>query len=110
MTDETAGQVKGYLIVFGTLLVLTLGTVAVSKLDLPGASAIAVGLAIAVVKASLVALFFMHLKSERGPIYATLVLTAVIFAGLVAFTLYTEADHVPGTRFTSAFDQSESAR
>ena len=107
MTDEVAVQVKGYLKVFGTLLVLTLATVAVSSLELSRAPTIAVGLTIAAVKASLVALFFMHLRHERGLVHATLALTAVVFAGLIAFTLLTEADHVPGTRFTTAFDLSE---
>lgn len=110
MTDAAAVQVKGYLVVFAALLALTLVTVAVSTLEMPGAPTMAVGLAIAAVKASLVALFFMHLKSERPMVYATLALTAVIFAGLIAFTLYTEADHAPGTRFAPAFDRAERPR
>ena len=35
MTHDVAAQVRGYLMVFGALLVLTLVTVAVSYLDLP---------------------------------------------------------------------------
>ena len=35
MTHDVAKQVRGYLMVFGALLVLTLVTVGVSYLDLP---------------------------------------------------------------------------
>jgi cytochrome c oxidase subunit 4 len=110
MTDEVAVQVKGYIVVFGALLALTLLTVAASTLQMPGTPAVAIGLSVAAVKASLVALFFMHLRHERRLVHATLALTAVIFAGLIAFTLLTEADHAPGTRFTPAFDSAERVR
>jgi caa(3)-type oxidase subunit IV len=42
-----------------------------------------IGLLIATVKASLVALIFMHLKSERGMIYKFLLFTAIFFAGMM---------------------------
>ena len=51
--------------VFGALLVLTLITVGVSYLDLPEVETVVVALIIATTKASLVAMFFMHLKGER---------------------------------------------
>lgn len=111
MTHETsrdaAVDVRGYLGVFATLLMLTILTVAVSALDLPRTPAIALGLAIAAVKAALVALFFMHLRHERAAIFLALALTAVLVAGLFAFTLWTEADHVPGTEFTHPFSPLE---
>ena len=96
--------VRRYLIVFAALLVLTLLTVAVSRLPVPPAMAIALGLAIATAKASLVALFFMHLIHERGMIIVTLVFTAIFCGALFGLTLWTEGDHVPGTEFTDAFD------
>lgn len=97
-------SVRPYFIVFGALLILTGLTVAVSWLPLPPAIAIAIGLVIAAVKASLVAMFFMHLIHERGMVVLTLVLTAVICAALFGLTLWTEGDHVPGTEFSDAFD------
>jgi len=36
-------------------------------------------------------------------IYATLLLTVVLAAALFSFTVWTEADHAPGTRFQSPF-------
>ena len=59
-----------------SLLVLTGITVWVSQIDLGGVGNIVVGLLIAVIKASLVVLFFMHLKYE-----------ARWWAGLVIFPL-----------------------
>ncbi len=102
-SHDVAVQVRGYLIVFGALLVLTLVTVAASLLKLPVGPAIAVGLAIAAVKAALVAAVFMHLRHERPIIYAALTLTAAVVIGLFGLTLWTESDHAPGTRFTSPF-------
>lgn len=94
---------RGYLIVFGVLLGLTVLTVAVSLIEMPDTLAIAVGLAIASAKATLVALFFMHLNHERMLVYVTLAFTAVFCVALFALTLWTEADHVPGTEFTQPF-------
>ena len=110
MAHDAAVQVKGYMIVFGTLFVLTIVTVAVSYLHLPHVPAVAVALAIAGFKATLVALFFMHLKHERATVYMALALTAVLFVVLFSFTLWTEADHPAGTRFTQPFDQGAEPR
>ena len=98
-----AVHVRGYLAVFGALLVLTVVTVAVSYLDLPPAETVVVAVAIAMVKATLVALFFMHLKSERPAVYWTLGLTGVLFVALFAFVLWTEADHLFGTQWITPF-------
>ena len=90
--------VRKYIAVFGALLALTLVTVAISYLQLPTRSTVALALTIAVVKATLVALFFMHLKTERPMIYWPLALTAFLFVALLAFVLWSEADHIVGPR------------
>ena len=74
---------RKYLIIFFILAILTVLTVAVSRMHLPHVMAIGVGLLIAVVKGSLVAAFFMHLLSERKLIYAVLILTVFFFAVLM---------------------------
>ena len=107
MTDSVAVQVRSYLVVFGALMVLTLTTVAASYLDLSVAPAVALGLAIALVKAGLVAAFFMHLSHERALIYAALVLTAVLFVSLIGLTLWSEMTHPPGSRAAGWFDGKE---
>jgi len=99
MTNDVAVQVKNYLTVFGALLVLTVVTVAVSYVQMPTTPAVALGIAIATAKALLVAMFFMHLNHERRLIYLALILTVVLFAALIGLTLWSETDHVPGTRF-----------
>ena len=87
-------HVKGYVAVFGALLALTLATVAVTSLELPRVPTIALGLTIAATKATLVILFFMHLKSETPMVFWPLALTMFLFAALFAFVLWTEADHI----------------
>ena len=82
-----APNVKGYLLVFAALMILTLITVTVSYLHLPPAPAILLGLMIATVKAGLVAAFFMHLKGERAIIYGLLGMTAVFTLILFAIPM-----------------------
>jgi len=103
MSDDVGVQVKGYLAVFGALLVLTAATVGVSYLNLPITPTVIIAVAIASVKASLVAMFFMHLKGERPVVYWSLGLTAVLFVALFAFVLWSEGDHLIGTQFRDAF-------
>jgi cytochrome c oxidase subunit 4 len=110
MTADAPVHARRYLVVFGALMLLTAVTVAVSYVPMPAALTIAMGLSIAMAKASLVALFFMHLINERRVIYLTLTFTAVFCVALFALTLWTEADHVPGTQFTHSFDSGERSR
>jgi cytochrome c oxidase subunit 4 len=72
-------HVKTYIIVFVSLLVLTLVTVGISYLHLSTLPAIVLALLVATVKGSLVACYFMHLISERKLIYAVLGLTVLFF-------------------------------
>lgn len=85
METRTHPNIKVYLAVFFALAVLTIVTVAVSYLHLPLGTAVVVALIIASFKASLVALYFMHLKTERYHIYILLGLT--FLALVVLFTL-----------------------
>ena len=67
--------------VFGALIVLTVATVAAAHVDL-GPWNLWVAMAIATAKASLVALFFMHLFYDRS--FATIIfLAAIVFLGLL---------------------------
>lgn len=81
--DEIKKHVKIYISVFAALAVLTLVTVAVSYLRLPFWKAVLAALAIATVKASLVAAFFMHLISEKQVISSILILAFVFFLVLL---------------------------
>jgi cytochrome c oxidase subunit IV len=92
--EDIRSHVKTYLMVFGALMVLTIVTVGVSYLHLETHEAIMIAVAVATVKASLVALFFMHLKSERKLIYYALALTAVFFLFLMVVPLATNLNKI----------------
>jgi cytochrome c oxidase subunit 4 len=63
--------------VWGSLLALTVITAVVAGIDL-GSLNLPIALAIAVVKASLVLLFFMHMRYDR-PMNAIVFITALLF-------------------------------
>ena len=85
-------HVRIYITVFVALMALTLITVAVSYLDLPPRTAIAVALFVATIKGSLVACYFMHLISEKKLIYAVLVITVIKFIALLALPAITHSN------------------
>lgn len=95
---EMTKHVGTYVRVFGALLVLTVVTVAASRLHIAVPLAIAVALVIAVLKGSLVAGFFMHLIGERSLIYAALILTAVLLAALLALPVLTSLGSIATLR------------
>ena len=80
-------EVRIYLLVFGGLMFLTIVTVCVSYLHLPLWAAIMVALFIAIVKASMVACFFMHLISEKKLIYIILSMTAIFFLSVMSISM-----------------------
>lgn len=86
--------VKTYILVFVSLLVLTLVTVAVSRLHLPVAGAVAVALVVASIKGTLVAGYFMHLLSERKLIYWVLGFTVAFFLAVLLLPLWTHYDPI----------------
>jgi cytochrome c oxidase subunit IV len=70
--------VKNYLAVFAVLMVLTVATYLVAKVDLGGFNLV-VALTIAIVKATCVILIFMHVK------YSTTLTKAVVASGFFFF-------------------------
>src|ERR1700733_7309656 len=71
----------------GTLLMLTLVTVAATRVNFGANINLAIAMAIAVLKATLVILFFMHLKYDRL-FHTVIFLSAICAASLfVGFTL-----------------------
>ena len=86
-------HVRIYWMVFFALLVLTAATVGAWKIEfLPAGAAIALALLIATTKASLVALYFMHLNNEKKAIYWILALTVVFFFVLLFLPILTAMD------------------
>ena len=89
---EIDKHVRVYITVFAALMVLTIVTLAVSRYHLPVPIAVTVALAVATIKGTLVACYFMHLISEKKVIYAVLALTAAFFVALLALPVVTVHD------------------
>ena len=85
-------HVRIYITVFVALMVLTIITVAVSRVHLPIHYAVTIALAVAIIKGSLVAAYFMHLVSEKKLIYAVMGLTVAFFVVLLALPVLTHED------------------
>ena len=94
-TDHAADidrHVKVYITVFVALMVLTIVTVAISRVHLPVPIAVTVALLVATIKGSLVACYFMHLISEKKLILWVLALTVVFFVALLALPAVTHSN------------------
>ena len=78
-----------YFAVFGALLVLTVLTVVVSVIGLPQPTAIIVAMIVAAAKATLVVLWFMHLKFDDR-FYSLIFVISLLF--LVLFFAFTSFD------------------
>jgi cytochrome c oxidase subunit 4 len=92
-SEDISKHVRGYLIIGATLLVGTVLTVLASYIDLGHHWNIILALVIATVKASLVALYFMHLISERQMIYLVMGFTFFFFVGLMFLTIWAMHDY-----------------
>jgi len=106
MTDPVKST-RVYWAVFFALIVLTILTVAQSRLDIGHAMNRIIGITVAVTKGTLVALFFMHLKYEKKYFYPVVIfplilVLVIIFSNFpdVAFGEHTtpavELKHGPG--------------
>jgi cytochrome c oxidase subunit 4 len=101
MSEHHAGHeidvdkhVRTYIIVFVSLMALTLITVGISYLHLPLLPAVSLALLVAVVKGSLVACYFMHLISERRLIYFVLAFTVLFFLFVLLGPMITTSNRV----------------
>jgi cytochrome c oxidase subunit 4 len=92
--------IKLYVGVFAALIALTVTTVAVSKIEL-GEYNFVVAMTIAVIKALLVVLFFMHVKQSSAMTKLFVVAGFFWMAILFAFTLgdYFSRTWVPGVKW-----------
>jgi cytochrome c oxidase subunit 4 len=94
-TDHAADidrHVRVYITVFVALMVLTIVTVAISRVHLPVPIAVSVALLVATIKGSLVACYFMHLISEKKLILWVMALTVVFFFALLALPAVTHSN------------------
>jgi len=80
---------KTYFAVFGSLLILTVLTVLVSVIGLPATASIIVAMLVALLKATLVVLWFMHLKFDDR-FYSLIFIVSLFF--LILFFVFTSMD------------------
>lgn len=90
--EDIKNQVRRYIVVFASLMGLTIITVTVSYFHLSVVPAIIAAMFIASIKGSLVASYFMHLISERKLIYFVLILTGIFFIALMTLPVLHHAD------------------
>ena len=91
--EDIAKHVKVYITVFIALLVGTIVTVGLNYLHFDSiVLTVSIALFVAIIKASLVACYFMHLISEKKMIYIILAFTAFFFVGLMFITIYAYND------------------
>ncbi len=93
-TGGARRHVRTYIAVFAALMGLTMVTVSASYLHMVIPVAIAVALILAIVKGSMVAGFFMHLRNEARIIYWALILTGVLLVTLMLLPVLTYLDRV----------------
>jgi cytochrome c oxidase subunit 4 len=87
-------QVRTYILVFVSLMALTIITVTISRFHLPVPAAVTVALIVACIKGGLVASYFMHLISERKLIYWVLGFTVACFFTVLLLPLWTHYDPI----------------
>ena len=91
--EEISKHIRVYIAVFIALLVGTVVTVGLNYLHFSSvAVTVIIAMFVAVIKATLVACYFMHLISEKKMIYVLLGFTAFFFAVLLGLTLFSFAD------------------
>jgi len=92
---------KGYLVILIILLVLTIITVTASRVDFGSSTAnVIIAMTIATIKASLVALFFMHLKDDK-PINGLIFVSSLLFLAVFLGFCLVDADSRFDTRPTT---------
>ena len=90
-------EVKIYYFVFAVLLILTVVTVLASHIHWGIALGIMAALIIAFVKGSLVASYFMHLRSEQQLIYIVLSLTVSFLIVMLVLFITSYYDPIRGS-------------
>lgn len=99
--DDHAHGWYGYLYVLIALLILTIITVSASRVDFGSPTTnVVIAMTIATVKATLVALFFMHLKDDKainGLIFVSTLLFLAVFLGFCLVDAESRWDTRPAT-------------
>ena len=87
MTEETVHKQPNYAAVFWTLFILTIFEIITANLPIRKLFIVVTLVLVAVVKAALVALFYMHLKFEKQLIYVIVLFPITLAIALVVMVL-----------------------
>ncbi len=85
-------HVRVYILVFVSLMVLTMVTVGISYLNLSIPTAIGLALLVATIKGSLVACYFMHLLGEKQLIFVVMGFTIFFFLAVLFLPTMTQSN------------------
>ncbi len=93
MSKETnhISSYKDHLKILGALIILTIITVAITQIELTAFNT-AAALLIATVKATLVLLYFMHLKFDQKVFLIMAVLVLILIAAVIGITVIDYVD------------------
>ncbi len=99
--DDIKKHVRTYIIIFFALLVGTVVTVWLNSVHFDSAAlTIGIALLVAIVKATLVAGYFMHLFSEKKAIYMMLAVTVFFFAAMMYIFVWSRDQLPRGGEYT----------
>jgi cytochrome c oxidase subunit 4 len=91
--QQTRNEVKMHLRIGVALTVMILISIGIALIPFNTALHLVIGLGIAVVMATLVMAFFMHLKGEKKFVHWTMITAAFFFVVLIALTLLAYFDY-----------------
>ncbi len=105
--EDIQKHVKTYMKVGAFLLFMTVVTVLLSFHDFGGHGNMIVGMAVAALKSSAVALIFMHLNHERPLIYKILLFAVAFVTVMFILFSFTQGDglHMPGFEHHAVVEQ-----
>ena len=98
-------QIKNYVIIFGLLMILTVVTVLLSRLQVQVGFGVALALIVAGIKGSLVAGIFMHMFSEKiSVVNLVLIFSGIFFLVMIGLILFGYFDSFVMERAVVEFD------
>ena len=99
--DDIKKHVRTYMVIFFALLVGTVVTVWLNSVHFESAAlTIGIALFVAIIKAGLVAGFFMHLLSEKKAIYMMLAVTVFFFVAMMFLFIWSRDQLPRGGEYT----------
>ncbi len=81
--EEHAGSTRLFLIVWISLVVITMGEVYIAYLEFPAVTMLLMLIGLSVLKAGLIVAYFMHMRFEKFGLFLTLVPATIFCIGMM---------------------------